>query len=197
MKNLGLRKKILLFLGIVAVQIALLSQIAFGFDRNMIGSMISAVDKETLLLNYIALELEAMSNPGFGIEISINPDGSVTGINADGSRTTAGGSWPVNEITNMFPYPEITRHLVYNEGYNSFTAVWNTTSNGYKDYVNSIENSGFGIYSQEIEAYIDGYEVHSYSAIDACGIIVDLNFWDDTADMSVRVADFGLSCLPF
>ena len=191
MKNSGLRKKALLFLFAVMIQIALLSQVVLGFGGYMTGNMTGAINEEALWLNYIALELEAMENPYFGIEIAVNPDGSVTGINADGSRTTAGGSWPINAITMMLPHPEISNYLVYNEGYNSFTAVWNTTSKGYKDYVNRIENSGFGIYSQEIEAYIDGYELHSYSAIDEFGMIVDLNFWDNTVDMSVRIPDFN------
>ena len=194
MKNSRLAKKLIITLCAITVQIIMLSQIAVAFDGYMNNGMINAeTDVETLLLNYIAIELEAMTNSEFGTQISINSDGSVTGLNADGSRTTAGGRWPANKITMQLPYPEEVEFLVYNEGFASFTAVWNTTSKGYKRYVESIESSGFGIYSQEIEAYIDGYELHSYSVASLCGMIVDLTFSDNIATMGVRYPDFLLN----
>ncbi|MCL2873547.1 MAG: hypothetical protein FWE29_01290 [Defluviitaleaceae bacterium] len=183
MKNYGLFKKLLLLTAVISIQAVFLCQSVLAFDG---FSIYGIIDEDILLRNYIATELEMMANPESEFRIVMNADGSVTGIDSSGYQVTAGGKWPKNNITRNLPPPREVDYLVYNEEHDSFTAVWSTTSKGYKEYVEMLENCGFGVYSQEIEIYLDDEELHSYSVIGFNGMTVELLFLEGAVTMNAQ-----------
>lgn len=129
-----------------------------------------------------------------GMEITENPDGSITykqddgsvmtqdedGTihfeDADGSGGTLGGGWPDNEYTKMLPKPSFS--VVYagvSDG--TFGAALSTDSmTSVKAYIEKVEEKGFTLNKDEYDETVGGIELYSFSAKNADGYRVDATY---------------------